>query len=251
MKKLAIATLTAILSLQAIASDFTCKSIYEKKFKKNNISLVGTGATSGAAGAGVAISLVASSGAYAGLGILTPILYLFPVGLIGGAGLMIGITAHQLITNPNSLIDAYQIQELLDTSYEDLVNSIQSSREEILAQKLKEFDALITHEFYVEKLRQDVNAQRMQNYLPQLNTEEVIELVKEKITTGILDKKIVIKNALTEALNFAKKKGAISQDTTYEEYRTFLQDHQKELFCPKGRAATYRKVVRRIKKLEL
>lgn len=246
--------LIALSTQAAFASDFICQKSYVKKFEKMEDSLEDTVVVSGTAGTLVGLglglnSLLMSSFTPLGYALLSAPALLFPAGLIGGFAFVFSYGLHHFIVRPESLKDAYHLQEMLKMSYSEVLQIAENQRSAVLEQAIEKFDNQTTHQDFVDQIVKKINKERLQNGEAHLSDEEALKLARSKMIDRISDQKIKINNPLTEGLAYAKNKKAVPNDMSYEEFRLLLKDNQKELFCPKGKGLTLRKAIRRLKRL--
>lgn len=208
-----------------------CKEIYENKLSRmektravRKIGKVAVVVSAGVAG-GLAI---ASTMPLLPLGVVLVTVAYSPFGALPASLIF-------LLDRETSLTDSYSSQNLMFTSYAELLAPLEAKRDEILKKALEDFANRITHSQYVASLVLEVNNQRLAQNLPALSANQVIALTREKIIAQVMSEKLVVVNQISASLELAKRKSELAKDMTYDDWREHMIKNQSA-FCPKRKA---------------
>lgn len=242
MKKLAIIT-SALLTLSAQASsDYVCQDVYKNKIERmeKHSTLREVGHVTGAVVVGLTSGmLLIAQGPFLPLGV-------FLMGsLLGTFPGMISYFSLEALDNEDAIKASFEAQELMHVPSADLLKIDERDREEFLQAALLKFSNRITHPSFLNQLVTETDLDRLKNNLPALTTQETIEFYRNKITTEIMSKKLSIVNAISASLDYAKEKGRVPSELTYDGWREILVARQDQ-FCPNGKAIGLHKVVKNI-----
>lgn len=242
-KAFTVSLLIAALSSQvAFSQDFACKDIFDRKLERlentAGIRKVGRAALFTVVGVAGMAAFVTGIGA----GALTLTGVVFYSGLFGVPA---GISAGLEIDSPRAvqIREAYEAQTLLGRSYAELLEEAERMREEAVRLAIVKFEAEITHPDYLEALVMRMNRERLRAGLPFLSPAEVVAVTKENIQATIRSGKLEVTNAVSNSLEWLKRKGRISSEATYDSFRAELARNENA-FCPNGKAAPLKSVLK-------
>lgn len=247
MKTILASLLVLGLSTSAFAqapssSPYPCKEIFEAKITRQkkyagvkSILYVAAGAAS-AIGTGI---LVAGPGAVSAAIVFTFFPGLIPGIFVGGG--LIGATENRV----DGIADAYDAQELMNTTYADLMAKFVQVRDDELTARLKKFDIDVTYPDYAAKILAKATEMRKAAGLPYIPDAQMIAYYRTEMEKAVRAKPIKITNAVTESLEWAQKKDSSLVSIKYDDWTKTLVQNQA-LFCEGGKARTLKRTIRRI-----